>query len=107
MSIMSITFDKGYIQYIAVFVLGFGLTYYFHHAHSNSKKLVLQWNSNCFHIHHWFTFLLVILIIHYICNISIHTKRLLYSFFMGVISEDLMFRNLFKIKSKCDIKMYD
>jgi len=100
-------FNQSYIQYIVAFVFGFGTTYFVHHKHSGSKKLILQWNKNCYHVHHWITFLLLILILHYICNISPHTKLIMYYFFLGVISEDLMFKNLFKIKSKCDIKIYD
>lgn len=98
---------KNYVEYLVSFILGFGVTYFFHYSNSGKKKLVLQWENSCYHIHHWITFLLLIVMIHYVCNISPHTKLLMYYFFFGVISEDLMFKNLFKIKSKCDIKIYD
>ena len=107
---ISSTFKKDHsvaLQYFASFLVGFGFTYFLHHKHSGNKKLVLQWEDNCYHIHHWITFFVIMGILHYVCEISHHTKLLMYYFLFGVVCEDLLFKNLFKIKSRCHIKIYD
>lgn len=99
--------NKRYLSYVVAFLLGFGITYFFHAGNSGKKKLVLQWDEYCYHIHHWITFLIVMGVLHYVCDISSHTKLLMYYFLFGVVCEDLMFKNLLKIKSKCQIKILE
>jgi hypothetical protein len=98
---------KRYLSYVASFLFGFVFTYLFHAGNSGKKKLVLQWEDYCYHIHHWITFLIVMAVLHYVCDISSHTKLLMYYFLFGVVCEDLMFKNLLKIKSKCQIKILE
>jgi len=70
------------------------------------KKLILQWNKYCYHIHHWMTFLFIVLVIHFTSIIPKSIKEIMQSFFIGVLLEDLTFQNIFVIKERCSIKEY-
>ena len=67
---------------------------------SYSKKLILTWNSKHYHIHHWITFSIIILLL---LIGKYAPKTIMYVFIglsLGSIFEDFLFDNIFKIEIK-------
>jgi|TARA_Y100000992_G_scaffold300968_1_gene270768 hypothetical protein len=94
---------------IVLFVLftgiGYGLSYYIHYLpHQNdpdkkyTKKLILTWDSKDYHIHHWITFSLIILLL-VLGKFSPNWLIVIFiGLSLGTIFEDFLFDNIFKIE---------
>ena len=65
-----------------------------------TKKLILTWNSKQYHIHHWITFSIIILL----AILGKYAPRpffyVLIGLSLGTIFEDFLFDNIFKIEIK-------
>jgi hypothetical protein len=92
---------KDFYEKIILILLGFNISKILQ-KHASKSKLILQWNEFCYHIHHWITFSILILITYNLVLPS-YTKKILIYFFIGIILENFTFHGIFKIKEKCSI----
>lgn len=92
---------KDFYEKIILILLGFSISKILQGSGSK-KKLILQWNKYCYHIHHWITFSILILIT-YNLFLPSYIKKILIYLFIGVILENFTFKGIFKIKEKCSI----
>ena len=67
------------------------------------QELDLFIGKNCYHIHHWLSFLLIVLLIVLARNIKKNTYHLIIGILIGCIFEDFLFRNVFSFRN-CNIK---
>ncbi len=89
-------------------IIGFYISYLVHYLpHSieihkkekkYSKKLILTWNSKQYHIHHWITFSIVILLLLLGRYAHISIFYVFIGLSLGTIFEDFLFDNIFKIE---------
>ena len=98
--------NKRIITNILLFtLLGFIIAYYFNlkkgRKKQNLQELILLINKNCYHIHHFITF--SILIIFMLIGKYISNKLLLIiiSFLIGLSLEDLLYKDWNIIKNNC------
>ena len=97
------------ILFIVACIISFTLAYFIHYLphindnnEQNTKKLILTWNSKKYHIHHWITFSLIIIIL----LLGKFSPDWLIIFFIGLclgtIFEDFLFDDIFKIEISND-----
>ena len=95
------------LVFIISTLVGYILSYYIHYLpHKNdvdkkyTKKLILTWDSKEYHLHHWITFSLVILIL----LLGKYSNDILIVIYIGLcvgtVFEDFLFDNIFKIMMK-------
>tara|TARA_A100001035_G_C27558946_1_gene397668 strand:+ start:326 stop:628 length:303 start_codon:yes stop_codon:yes gene_type:complete len=92
--------------FIISFASSFILAYFIHYLpHINdknqeyTKKLILTWNSKKYHIHHWITFSLVIIIL-LLGKFSPDWLIIIFiGLCLGTIFEDFLFDDIFKIET--------
>ena len=87
------------IVFIIVFLYAVKINY--DKVPSFKEELKLYWGKSCYHIHHWITYTLFILLIllgkthiNYIINTLI-------AIFLGFICEDFLYRNIFQLRIHC------
>jgi len=102
------------LLYPAIFlIIGFTLAYFINYKPNMKNKnerqeLDLLIGNKCYHIHHWITFTLIIIIL--FIGKYIITQSLFFSIIgilFGFILEDFLFtgkKSLFKIKNSCKLK---
>ena len=65
------------------------------------EELKLYWGNHCYHIHHWITFSMVIILI----LISIFAPRIvpytIIALSLGAIAEDFLYHDIFILKESC------
>ena len=88
-------------------LIGYTLAYFIHYLpHKNdkekkyTKKLILTWNSKQYHIHHWITFSIIILLLLIGKYVPTPVLLVLIGLSLGTIFEDFLFDNIFKIEVK-------
>lgn len=85
------------IKYIIILLFGFFLTWKFNFStisHKNKKnELVLIWNNNCYHIHHWIYCFAIIIFLYTFRSISIELANLIAFFLLGIASSDFLLYN--------------
>jgi hypothetical protein len=92
---------------IILLIIGFLIAFKVNYQRNpNSKQaLMLIFNNKCYHIHHWVTYGLIILII----LASKHLKNkylfMIIYFLLGLISEDFLYRNILQFRQSCN-KMF-
>ena len=69
--------------------------------HKYPQKLILHFDDKCFHIHHWITGLFLILFAFLARRSSPQVFNLIIGGLIGVVLEDLLFRDEFKILVSC------
>lgn len=68
---------------------------------SYREELKLYWGKYCFHIHHWITyslFILLILIGKYNSELMVNTTI---AVLLAIILEDFLYGNIFNLREKC------
>tara|TARA_B100000902_G_C26893954_1_gene708778 strand:- start:127 stop:435 length:309 start_codon:yes stop_codon:yes gene_type:complete len=91
-------------------LIGFSIAYLVHYLpHSlekknkekkYTKKLILTWNSKKYHIHHWITFSIIIILLLLGKYVSDSLFFVFIGLALGTIFEDFLFDNIFKIEMK-------
>jgi hypothetical protein len=88
---------------IAVFVLSLAYNIKINYMKEPTfiEELKLYWGKECYHIHHWITFSLIIgliLIVQYTPPII---SYIIIAFSLGAIVEDFLFSDIFVVKEMC------
>lgn len=68
---------------------------------SYREELKLFWGKYCFHIHHWLTyslFILLILIGRYNSDLMVYSAI---AVLLAIILEDFLYGNIFNLREKC------
>ena len=68
---------------------------------SYREELKLYWGKYCFHIHHWLTyslFILLILIGRYNSDLMVYSTI---AVLLAIILEDFLYGNVFNLREKC------
>ncbi len=68
---------------------------------SYREELKLYWGKYCFHIHHWLTyslFILLILIGRYNSDLMVYSTI---AVLLAIILEDFLYGNVFSLREKC------
>ena len=93
------------LVFILSIIIAYMLSYYIHYLpHKNdvdkkyTKKLILTWNSKQYHIHHWITFSIVIIILLLGKYSNDYLIAIYIGLCLGTIFEDFLFDNIFKIE---------
>jgi len=91
-------------------LIGFSISYLVHYLpHSfekknkekkYTKKLILTWNSKQYHIHHWITFTIIIILLLLGRYVYDPVFFVFIGLSLGTIFEDFLFDNIFKIEMK-------
>ena len=90
-----------YIQYIIVFSFSLAIAYKLNYKSPKKNELLLIWQNKCFHIHHWITYLLAIACLYLFIFIDIKYIHIVAVFLLGLVSEDLFYRNILQIREPC------
>ena len=94
------------IHFILAMTSGFVIAYYVNYKQSNKnlQELILIAKNNCFHIHHFITFSIIILSMLFGYYISGTYLFLVIAFMIGLSIEDLLFKDWYIIKNNCHKK---
>jgi hypothetical protein len=89
--------------YLLLFIISLTLsiTINYNKAGKFKEELKLIWGDKCFHIHHWITYSIFIVLI---LLGTTKNKILIYSIItilFAIICEDFLYRNILKIREKC------
>ena len=90
-------------------ILGFILLYLINYLPEKKDKkntyileLYLFINGQCYHIHHWITLSIILILIFLINRIdNIIILNIIVGFILGAILEDFLFKDEFKLKNNC------
>tara|TARA_B100001175_G_scaffold295925_1_gene284433 strand:+ start:288 stop:635 length:348 start_codon:yes stop_codon:yes gene_type:complete len=90
---------------IAFSIIGFILSYYIHYLptindinNENPKQLILFWNNKIYHVHHWITFSIIIIILYVGSTVQKNILNAMVGLCLGTIFEDFLFDDIFKIE---------
>tara|TARA_B100000886_G_scaffold340528_1_gene310863 strand:+ start:7085 stop:7432 length:348 start_codon:yes stop_codon:yes gene_type:complete len=94
------------MYYIITFaIIGFIISYYVHYLPTINdinnefpKKLILFWNNKTYHIHHWITFSIIIIILYIGSASQKYVFNSIIGLCLGTIFEDFLFDDIFKIE---------
>ena len=89
------------IKYIIVFLFGLAIAYHSNFKSSTKNELVLIWHNKCYHIHHWITYSIIIISIYLNLYLPREFIYLITIFLLGLIAEDLFYRDILKIREPC------
>tara|TARA_B100001093_G_C26708780_1_gene962481 strand:- start:741 stop:1124 length:384 start_codon:yes stop_codon:yes gene_type:complete len=96
---------KTYINICIALVIGFLIAYSFNFKSNRRgfrlQELVLLMKGNCYHIHHFMWIAAIIISMIIARYLSKTTFYLLVAFFIGLSSEDLLFKDWNVIKNNC------
>ena len=92
---------KNYIINIIAILFGFILAYVLNYKSTKKQALMLIWNDKCFHIHHWISYSMLLLVILFAKYFPIKIDIYIIFFLIGLILEDFLYRDIFKIREKC------
>lgn len=93
------------IEYIAIFLFGLAIAYRNNYDSKKKNELVLIWRNNCYHIHHWITYSIIIASMYSFLLLDIKYIHIVAIFLVGLIAEDLFYRDIFKIREPCSKSM--
>lgn len=86
-------------------IFGFFLAYILNYKSSKKQALMLIWNDNCFHIHHWISYGILLLAMLFVKFFPVDIDYIAIFFIVGLILEDFLYRDIFQVREKCS-KMY-
>ena len=89
-------------NYILVTILGFILAYQVNYKSTTPQALYLIWDKNCYHIHHWITYSILIILLLLYKHYSIDIEYLFIFFLIGLSLEDFLYRDVLKIRVNCN-----
>lgn len=85
------------IKYIIILLFGFFLSWKFNFSnisYENKKnELVLIWNNQCYHIHHWIYCFIIIIFLYFFRSINIEFANLIAFLLLGIASSDFILYN--------------
>jgi hypothetical protein len=89
--------------YLLLFIISLTLSIAINYnkAGNFKEELKLIWGNKCFHIHHWITYSIFIILI---LIGTTKNRIMIYSIItilLAIISEDFLYRNIFKLREKC------
>lgn len=93
--------SKKNLKYIFAAIFGFIITYFFNFNSKTKQEVVLIFNKTCYHIHHWIFLTILILMMILYRFLPNYNDLLLISFLVGIILEDGLYGDIFKIKNNC------
>lgn len=90
-----------FIDFFPGFMSGFFLFIIFHYIPSKKYNIKMELDlfikSNCFHIHHWISTLIIIIFMFIGRYIAIYYFKFIIGLLVGILVEDFLFRNVFKL----------
>lgn len=90
-----------FINFFPGFITGFLLFVIFHYIPSKKYNIKMELDlfikSNCFHVHHWITILLIIIFMFVGRYTTIYYFIFIIGLLFGILVEDLLFRNVFNL----------
>lgn len=89
------------LKYVIVFLFGLAIAYRSNYKSSTKNELALIWHNKCYHIHHWITYGIIIISIYLNLYLSKKFIYLITTFLLGLMAEDLFYRDIFKIREPC------
>lgn len=90
-----------YISSLLIFFFGLAISFISNFEQPEKNELLLIWDNKCYHLHHWITYGIIIISIY--LNKILGTKyiHILTIFLLGVMAEDLFYRDILKIREPC------
>ena len=91
-------------HYYLIFLFSFLVTVWINYYNNSVKiqKLILRWEGECFHIHHWLTFsgiLCAFVLGRYLSHTHFKIGIVI---LLGIIAEDFLFKDVFSFCRPCD-----
>jgi hypothetical protein len=96
-------FDKYFYIYGILFSIALLLSVRINYDKKKSfrEELKLYWGDSCFHLHHWITYSLFIGLILVGKYISSFYMNCIIALLFGIICEDFLYGDVFKLREKC------
>jgi hypothetical protein len=91
---------KFIINFFAV-LFGFLIAFILNYKSSKKQALMLIWNDNCFHIHHWISYGIILLAMLFHKFFPMEIDYIVIFFIVGLILEDFLYRDIFQVREKC------
>ena len=90
-----------YISSLFIFFFGLAISFNSNYKKPEKNELLLIWKNKCYHLHHWITYGIIIISIYLHKILGAKYIHILTIFLLGVMSEDLFYRDILKIREPC------